>query len=223
MKTECGSILKRVAGVLLAVGLIDIVVMIYCLTNGISYSSSFNIFALIAGIFLLRGSLRAASIVRWLAVFMLAVLASLLVTWPFMQPLDLTLTQLRLDTGGAVATFALMAFVLGLLSWLVRQLGKEPIQIAHISAGGKKRDMRIPVGIGVAVVVAMGIFLALLHGSESAERAKAMAEQQVGPGYYFHLNSLTIVKNNQGTSVSGGVTAWTETQIQKVPVQWEER
>ena len=56
-------ILKRVGGVLLVVGLIDIGVMIYCAVNRISYSSSFNVFAVIAGIFLLRGSLGAASIV----------------------------------------------------------------------------------------------------------------------------------------------------------------
>jgi hypothetical protein len=57
-------ILKCVGGVLLIVGLVDIAVMIYCIANRISYSSSFNIFAVVAGIFLLRGNLRAASLVR---------------------------------------------------------------------------------------------------------------------------------------------------------------
>ncbi len=65
-------ILKRIGTVLLAVGLLDIAVMVYCIVNRVSYSSSFNLIAVIAGIFLLRGSVRAASIVRWFAVFMLA-------------------------------------------------------------------------------------------------------------------------------------------------------
>ena len=118
METQYAPILKRVGSVLLVVGLIDIAVMIYCIANGISYSSSFNIFAVIAGIFLLRGSLRTASVVRWFAVFMLSGFVALLISWPFMQPLDLTLTQLRLNPGASVAAVALVAFVLSLLFWL---------------------------------------------------------------------------------------------------------
>lgn len=223
METQYTPILKRAGGVLLVVGLIDIAVMIYCIVNGISYSSSFNIFAVIAGIFLLRGSLRAASVVRWFAVLMLAAFVALLIAWPFMQPLGLTLTQLRLNPGGSIATVALMAFVLGLLFWLARELGQEPIQTARASAGRKQRDMRIPAALGVALVVFMGFFLALLLGGESAERAKSMAKQQVGPGYRFHVSSLNLVKNNQGTYVSGVVTAWNEKDIRSIPVQWEER
>jgi hypothetical protein len=54
------GILKCVGGVLIVIGLIDIAVMIYCIVNRISYSSSFNIFAVIAGILSMRGGLKAA-------------------------------------------------------------------------------------------------------------------------------------------------------------------
>lgn len=223
MEAQHTLILKRVGTVLLVVGLVDIAVMIYCITNGISYSSSFNIFAVIAGVFLLRSSLRAASVVRWFAVFMFAAFVVLLIAWPFMQPLGLTLTQLRLNPGGSVVTVALMAFVLGLLFWVARELGREPIQAARTSAGRKLRDMRIPAAIGVVLVVVMGIFLALLLSGDSAQRAKSMAEQQVGPGYRFHVSSLNIAKNNRGTFVSGIVTAWNDKDIRNVLVHWEER
>lgn len=223
MDTQHTFILKRVGAVLLIVGLIDIAVMIYCIANSISYSSSFNIFAIGAGFFLLRGSLRAASIVRWFAVFMLASFVASLIAWPFMQPFALTLTQFRLNPDKSFATFAFMAFVLGLLVWLTRELGREPVLVARASAGMKQRDMRIPVAVGVGLVIVMGIFMALLLGGESADRAKSMAEQQVGPGYRFHVNSLHIAKNNQGTFVSGVVTAWNDNEIRNLPVHWEER
>ncbi|AXK40669.1 hypothetical protein DWG20_15260 [Crenobacter cavernae] len=216
------SILKRVGGVLLAAGLIDIAVMIYCIINRISYSSSFNIFAVLAGIFLLRGSLRAASVVRWLAVFMLAAFATLLIVWPFMQPFDLTVTQIRLAPGTFVVTTAFMVFVFGLLFWLARELGREPIQAARTSAGRKQRNMRIPAAVGVGLVAVMGVFLTFLLGGESAERAKSMAEQQIGSGYRFYVSSLNIAKNNQGTFVSGIVTAWNDKEIKNIPVRWEE-
>lgn len=223
MDTQHAQILRRVGAVLLVVGLIDIAVMIYCIANHISYSSSFNIFACVAGIFLLRGSLRAASIVRWFAVFMLTGSAALLIAWPLMQPFDLTLAQVRLNPGTSFAAFAFMAFVLALLAWLIRELGREPVMAARASAGRKQRDMRVPAAAGVGLVAVMGIFLALLLGGEAADRAKSMAEQQVGPGYRFHVSSLNVAKNSQGTFVSGVVTAWNDNEIRNLPVHWEER
>jgi len=223
MDTQHIPILKRVGAVLLAVGLVDIAVMIYCIANQISYSSSFNIFAVAAGIFLLRGSLRAASIVRWFAAFMLAAFVALLIAWPFMQPVALTLTQLRLNPGTSFAVFGFMVFVLGLLVWLIRELGHETVMAARAGAGIKQRDMRIPAAVGVGLVVVMGIFMALLLGGESADRAKSLAEKQVGPGYRLHVTSLNIATNDQGTFVSGVVTAWNDNEIRNLSVHWEER
>lgn len=223
MDTQHAPILKRVGTILLIVGLIDIAVMIYCIANRISYSSSFNIFAVIAGIFLLRGSLRAASLVRWIAVFMLAAFGGLLIVWPFMQPFSLTLMQLRLNPGTSFASFMLMAFTLGLLAWLIRELGRKPVLSARASAGRKQRDMRIPAAAGVGLVIVMNIFMAVLLGGESANRAKSIAEQQVGPGYRLHVSSLNIAKNNRGTFATGVVTAWNDSEIRDIPVHWEER
>lgn len=215
--------LKRVGGVLLAVGLIDIAVMVYCIVNRVSYSSGFNIFAVIAGVFLLRGNLRAASVVRWLAVFLFAGIVAMTIAWPFTQPLGLTFTQFRLNLGGSFATFAFTAFVLGLSFWVTRELGQKEVKTARASAGRKERDMRIPAALAVSFVVVMGVALALLFGGESAARAKSMAMQQVGPGYRFYVGSLNIAKNSKGKFISGVVTAWNETSIRSVPVQWEER
>jgi len=223
MDTQYASILKRVGTILVVVGLIDIAVMIYCIANRISYSSSFNIFAVVAGVFLLRGSLRAASIVRWFSVFMLAAFLASILAWPFMQPVNLTLTQLRLNPGSSLATVAFMAFVLGLLFWLARELGRKPIQDARANAGKKERDMRIPAVAGVGLVVALAIVLPLMLNGETASHAKSIAEQQVGSGYRFHVSSLNVAKSNQGTFVSGVVTAWNDREIRDIPVHWEER
>lgn len=64
MRRDHLSVLRRTGLVLVAVGIVDIGLMIYAITSRVSYSSSLNIFAVIAGIFLVRGSLRAASVVR---------------------------------------------------------------------------------------------------------------------------------------------------------------
>lgn len=64
--TEHRAVLKRVGLVLVAVGLADVAVMIYCIATRQSYSSSINVFAVAAGVFLIRGSLAAA---HWVACF----------------------------------------------------------------------------------------------------------------------------------------------------------
>jgi hypothetical protein len=216
------AILKRTGAVLLAVGLVDIAVMVYCIINGISYSSSFNIFAVVAGIFLLRGSLRAASVVRWFAAFMLAGFSALLLAWPFFQPIDLTLTQIRVSPLSTAASVGVTALVIVLLFWLYRELGQSPVLQARAVAGRKARDMRVPAAAGVGLVAMLGVLMALLLGGESASKAQAMAEQQLGSAYRYHVSSLNIAKNNRGTFVAGVVTAWNEKEIRNVPVKWEE-
>ena len=67
-------ILRRAGVALIVIGVVDVGVMIYCIVYKLRYSSSFNIFAIVAGIFLMRGSLRAAKAISLYGSFMLAAL-----------------------------------------------------------------------------------------------------------------------------------------------------
>ena len=216
------AILKRTGIVLLGIGLLDIAFLVYCVANRESYSSSFNIVAVAAGIFLIRGSLRAASIVRWFSVFMLAAFVALVLAWPLLQPMALTLTHIRLSPVSALISLSFMAIILCLLYWLYRELGKAPVLQARASAGRMARDMRIPAAAGVAVVILLTFFLSFLLGGESAAKAKLMAAKELGAEYRYHVSSLNIVTNNQGKFVAGVVTAWNDKEIRNVPFRWEE-
>lgn len=61
--------LKQIGSVLIVLGLLDICWMIYCISHNISYASSFNFFAVIAGIFLYRGNAKTAAIAAWFSAF----------------------------------------------------------------------------------------------------------------------------------------------------------
>ena len=61
--------LKQIGSVLIVLGLLDICWMIYCISHKISYASSFNFFAVIAGIFLYRGNAKTAAIAAWFSAF----------------------------------------------------------------------------------------------------------------------------------------------------------
>lgn len=164
----------------------------------------------------------AASIVRWISVLSIAAFGSLIIAWPFIQPLGLTFAQIRLYPKESALSYLLIAFVIVLFSWLVRELGREEVQAARAASGKKKRDMRIPAGLGIGGVVVMGIFLVNLLNGESANKAKSMVEKHVGPGFNFYVNSLNIIHSSQGKYVSGIVSAWSDKEIQMIPVQWKE-
>ena len=186
------AILKRVGVVLLVVGLADIAWMIYCIIHKISYSSSLNLFAVIAGVFLMRGSLRTASTVRWFGVFFLSAAVAMIFTSPALQPMDLTLTQFRLDPLNFGVGAVFVVFILAFLYWVITELGREPVLVASDAAGVKRRNMRISAGLGVALVIGLGVSLHFFLGGESAARAISMAEKKVGPGYQLHVRSLQI-------------------------------
>jgi hypothetical protein len=216
------GILRRTGIALLVVGLIDIGAMVYCIVRRISYSSSFNLFAVIAGILLIRGSLRAASGVRWFATFMLSSFVTLLVAWPVIQPIGLTFAQIRFNVGSFLAVLALAPFTLGFLYWLIVELRREPVQAARAGAGLKRRDMRLPTAVGVSLVVVTGIIMHVFLGGESAKRARSMAEKEVGPGYHFYVSSLRVVQSQHVKTVSGTVAAWNDQGVKQIPVHWEQ-
>ena len=71
-----------------------------------------------------------------------------------------------------VAIGAIVYFlVLGLLFWLARQLGLEPVRAAIAKAGVKRRDVRYAVAAGVGLAVLLGI----------AIRSSATANRRNGP------------------------------------------
>lgn len=215
-------ILDRTGLVLIGVGVIDIGLMIYCIARGMSYSSSFNIFAVVAGIFLMRGSLRAVAIVRGMAVLLLAAMAGMLVAWPLLQPMDLTLTQMRLETSTFAISVLTMVLAVALLLWLCRQLLRPAVVAAQLEAGMKRPRTRLLSLLGLGSTLALAIGLQLMLNGDTAAIARQRAADQLGPHYRYHVASLNYQMSGAGNSVQGVVIAWNEHEIVNVPVAWTE-
>jgi hypothetical protein len=216
-------ILRKVGKVLIAIGLVDVAAMIFCIVNGISYSSSLNIFAVIAGIFLFRGSLRAVAMVSWFGVFLITCLIGVVLLWPFFQPIELTYLQIKLNPISFCTSLAIGALVLGLICWIVHELRREPVLAARIQSGGKPSSPLIPAIVGGVFVVALLIGLKILLNGETAQQVKQRAEKELGRGYRLNVNSLNIMHNSQGKFISATVTAYNDKEIRVIPVQWEEK
>jgi hypothetical protein len=216
------SILRKAGLVLVVVGALDIGLMIYSIVSGAAYSSSLNVFAVIAGIFLLRGSLRAASLVRWFALFFASGLVSLAVAWPLFQPADLTLTQAQINPVAFVVSAAFLVFALALFVWLTRALGSAPVLEARRRIGQRPSEWRamLAVGAGIVLVAVLAAVSVLIQRSDSGSRAMLEARAKLGDGYKYHVSSLNYSSSGSIEHVSGVVTAWKPGTVQEVRFGW---
>ena len=216
-------IAKRVGGLLLVIGIIVGVVAIARLPVAGLYPAALGGIAIMAGIFLLFGGPQAAMWVRTLAVFLLAADIMLVIAAPLCQPLDLTITEIRLDPTDFAAKAAATLFVAGITLWVTLRLGHSSVQDAIIRARIKRWDMRIPAQAGGGLVALAILLLWLaLHG-QSADLATSLALQQLGPDYRYHLSWISRANNGHGTSITGVVTALNDKEIKKVLLHWETR
>jgi hypothetical protein len=204
-------ILKRAGMVLVVLGTCDL----------LAIRSGLFLLGAAAGVGLLFGSLHMAGLVRWAAAFGLYALAVMMLAWPCMQPVDLTLTQLKLQPRILPSLFT-SAIWLALLHWLVRTLGAPAVLAARRAAGHQPRHMGQAAACGAALSLLLCVMLSLLLHGEAAERALLAAERQFGPDYRYHVAALKVSDSSKGRRVEGLVTAWNGNEIRNIPVAWQD-
>lgn len=204
-------ILKRAGMVLVVLGACDLLAM----RSGLLLPGT------AAGIGLLCGSLRVASIVRWLAAFALCALGVMLLAWPLMQPVDLTLTQLKLQPRFLPSLLASAAWLV-LLYWLYRTLGAPAVLAARRAAGHRLHHMGLPAASGATLSLLACVTLASMLNGAAAERARRAAERQFGPDYRYHVAALRVSQAHGARQVEGLVMAWNGHEIRNIPVAWQE-
>jgi hypothetical protein len=217
------TVLRRVGGVLLAVGMIDLGVTIVRRAVAGPYLAALDAIAILAGLCLLWGGPRAALWVRSLAVFLLAAGVVPIIATPFYQPLSLTIAELRADWADLAGKAAQLAVLLAFLLWVALELGRASVQEAIIRAGIRRWSMQIPAQAGGGIVLLVGFLSWLSIHGQSAPLAESLALQQLGPDYRYHLSWISSAKTDRGTSVSGVVTAWNDKEVKTVLLHWETR
>lgn len=207
---------KRAGIGLLTIGLLDIGVMVYCIMNRISYSSNFNIFAVIAGIFLLRGGVKTARVIRWFFAFFIFGSFGVILLFPLLLPLDLLATQFKSNPVGVLFSYSIPALYLAIIIWIYLELSttssKEIYKAKGYKTGHPKSAFYASL---VMIIVAGGLFYFLL-GGESATTAKELAKKQLGDAYTYHITSMAT----SGASGTATVTAYNKDEIKNIRVQW---
>ena len=207
---------KKAGIVLLIVGIIDIAFMVYAIANKVSYSSSFNIFAVIVGILLLRGSARTARVVRWFSIFLTVAFVGVLIVVPLATPLDLLVTQWKLHTAQSLGSIVFGLAAIGLIIWVYRQLStSESLGVLSEAGFRTGRPTSAYIAGSVLLALAAGLSIGFLNG-ETARKAEALAEEQLGPRYSYHVSSMSM----SGSSGSAWVVAYNGDEIKNIQVQW---
>lgn len=207
----------RKAGiVLLVIGILDIGAMIYCIANNISYSSSFNIFAVIAGILLMKGSVKTARVVRWLSAFFVIAFIFMVVLFPATMPIQLLVTQVKLNPVGVIGLYAFSFIFIGVLAWVYKQLSSASALAALDEAGYNTGRPKSALYAALGMLILGGTMVGLMFNSESAEKARNLAKEQYGENYKYHITSLNMSRDH-GSAV---LTAYNSEEIKNVQVKW---
>lgn len=219
-------ILRKVGWCLIIIGIIDIGIMLWCSLTHTNYSSIFNIFAVIAGILLLRNSLKTARIVAWFAAFMIAIIIITAILTPFLFPFDLLLIYLRISPLNSILAIGFAIFATILFIWLYVMLTNQSVLAAMDEALiNYKLFLRNPKGgywVGVFLTIILFALLYALLNGEQAQKAKEYAETQIGNGYKFHVKSINVSISGGKTHVQAIVTAYNNKEIKNIPITWSE-
>jgi hypothetical protein len=217
----------RVVGItLIVVGVLDIGWMMWCIAHKQGYSSSFNIFAVVAGILLMRGGLRTANVVAFFSAFMLGGFVGGFLGLPVLIPVGLVLAYLRLYPVFFLTDFLLTVCVLVLLGWIYRRLTASPILAAiaekHPRYTSFWRRPRTGFYIGFGLVVILCVGLSFMMRGATAEHAITQARQKVGEGYKFQVIFWSMQSSGGWSHYAALVTAYSQKEIKEIPIEWDE-
>lgn len=214
--------LKRVGIALVLIGILDITYMVYCISLNQNYSSSLNIFSIIAGVFLIRGNLKAVRPICWIAAFSLTGLLFGVIALPFLMPTKLMFIQLKLHPLFSITSAFIGLASITLFLWIYRELRSASVIEARKAAGLSTKAPKSAFGIGAVIVICLTIFLYTFLNGESANKAIQLAKAQYGDNYQYHVTSLN--KNWSKTSCCNRatLTLYSNNEIKKIEMQWLE-
>ena len=198
------------------VGVLDIGVMIYAITHQMSYSSSFNIFAVIAGILLLNRNMFTARVMRW---FNLLLLLMVVIAVPLILlgiPFDLALAQVRINPWSSVVSLLIWLAFGALFFWAHKQFLGHDAKAAFEAAGFSPNPPKSPIVVGVVFFIGGLVLVWYLANGEAPMKAKELAKQRWGEDFQYHV---TII-HTSSEHVSAIVVAYNDVDVRQVQVRW---
>jgi len=219
LNAEAVAIFRRVGWALIALGIADTALLAWSLARDVFYPSPFNVFALAAGVLVLRGSVATVAVVRWTVAFTLASIAAALPLAPVLVAPDFMRTLARLHPVWAAAGLAATGLTVLMLIWIQYELGRGAATAA-LAAIGKLWRLWAAVLAGLGATLILGGLIAVMLRGEFAEEAVARAQAQLGTGFRYQVLTLGVFFERRGPYASAQVAGWNDSEIRIVPIRW---
>ena len=209
---ENRKVMRRVGAVLLTAGIIDVLVMVYCIAKKINYSSSFNIFAIIAGIFLLRGSLRAVRAISMISAFMMAAFLGLIFMLPVIFPTGLLTIYYSLHPVYGLMTFLVFALIEGFLFWTYRSL--TPL----LAPAAFFKRPSFGFLMGVCAIIFLSTVYTLARNMPDAKLVIETARKQGSPDSRYFISTYQQGRKDNKKYLRAKVMAYKPGEIKSIDV-----
>ena len=186
-------------------GVILIFIGAFFAWHGVTSLWAFSALAVATGLVLIAGGMTMAKWVHALATACLATGLTLPLALLLLRPLNLMLTEVRLDPASLAWPASGLLALIAVPFWVRREL-----------TGSIDDAWPAQAGAGLTILVAILSWLPL-HG-QSGATAAALALQTLGPGYRYQL---TAIRRDGDGQTSGVVTAWNDQEIKTMIVHWQ--
>jgi hypothetical protein len=218
------AILKQVGIVSIAIGILDLMYMVYRVSANLGQSldgsySSPGILIVVAGVYLMRGSLRTANIVRWVAAFWIANGIGSILMRSCSTPFDLLMLEFHLNPHEFSMWYLSRIMETAVTYWMYRQLSAEPVISASLNSGHKVSIPKQAFFLGAALTVLMPILLYITGDGVLGRKALDLARAKYGEGYKYHLTALHRSRGMSGEKISAKIAAYNDREIKTVRVE----
>ncbi len=213
--------LKRAGLLLIVLGAAEVFCGAYFIWRGIGYSSGFNIFAIIAGVFIYRGSPRWAKGAAWYTAFFAGAIPVALLCTIWWIPGSLVAAVWSFEPFAAIV-FCCWTLILFGLTFGV-QLALTTGRATEAYPRKPPRPFwRSPLGwIGAALYLIAMLLVAGFYDRYS-DRAVAEARDIAGPDYRYFAHRITWFGGDE-SHIRAGVLAYRDDEFRIVDVSWTEK
>jgi hypothetical protein len=218
------AILKQVGIVSIALGILDLMYMVYRVSTDWSHSpnrsySSPSILIVVVGIYLMQGSLRTANIVRWIAAFWIANSIGSILMRSCSTPFALLTLEFRLDPQGFSMWYLSRIVETAVTYWMYRQLSAEPVISASLNSGHAVSIPKQAFFLGAGLTVLMPILSYITVDGALGKKAVNLARAKYGAGYKYHVTALNRSRSMSRETVSANIAAYNDREIKTVRVE----
>ncbi len=221
---ENEKIISLIGKVLIVVGFIDIAFMIWAISQKISYSSSLNIFAVIAGIFLVNGSFKMAKIVSFFAGIFLGAAAIAIFIVPVITPISYWIVYAKLNTLSFLLNSLITVGLFVLIAWIYIKLTSGPMIEDMRKRGIKFDKLRKKKHAGLVVGVVLGLiifsFSFFMFRGDTSKMVIEKAKQEYGGNYNYIIKGMNMTTANGQTSGSANVAAYNDKEIKNIMIKF---